>query len=64
LIEYFFVILWQLPFFVAIFMKDNEMVMVNGKSSDIAAKTLAEYLVTMNYAVKHIVIEHHGEIIP
>ena len=40
------------------------MVKVNGEQTDIAGKTLAEYLSTTNYDVKRIAAELNGDIVP
>lgn len=40
------------------------MVKVNGKSLDIAGKTVAEYLEATNYDTKRIAIERNGDIVP
>ena len=40
------------------------MVKVNGKDTDIAGKTLAEYLATTNYDMKRIAVERNGDIVP
>ncbi|MBQ7347060.1 MAG: sulfur carrier protein ThiS [Clostridia bacterium] len=40
------------------------MVKINGKSLDIAGKTLAEYLETTDYDAKRIAVERNEEIIP
>jgi len=40
------------------------MVKINGKSLDIAGKTLAEYLSSTDYDPKRIAVERNGEIVP
>ena len=40
------------------------MVKVNGTELDIAGKTLAEDLATMNYDMKRIAVECNGDIVP
>ena len=42
----------------------ESMVKINGKSLDIAGKTLAEYLETTDYDAKRIAVERNEEIIP
>ncbi|MBE6570254.1 MAG: sulfur carrier protein ThiS [Ruminococcaceae bacterium] len=39
------------------------MVKVNGKELDIAGKTVAEYLASIDYDPKRIAIERNGEIV-
>lgn len=40
------------------------MVKINGKSMDIAGKTISEYLSTTDYDVKRIAVERNGDIVP
>ena len=39
------------------------MVKINGKEFDIAGKTLADYLATVNYNPKRIAVERNGDIV-
>lgn len=39
------------------------MVTINGKSVDIAGKTIAEYLETTSFDIKRIAVEKNGEIV-
>ena len=41
-----------------------DMVKINGKSLDIAGKTIEQYLETTNYDLKRIAVERNGEIVP
>ena len=40
------------------------MVKINGNTTDIAGKSLAEYLATTDYDTKRIAVERNGEIVP
>lgn len=40
------------------------MITINGKPTDAAGKTLAEYLATTNYDMARIAVERNGEIVP
>lgn len=40
------------------------MITINGKNCDRAGISIAEYLETENYNIKHIVVEYNLEIIP
>lgn len=45
-------------------MEVMEMVKINGKESDLAGKTVADYLSAANYDTGRIVVERNGEIVP
>lgn len=40
------------------------MVKINGKAWDIAGKTLAAHLMSMDYDFKRIAVERNGDIVP
>lgn len=40
------------------------MVKINGKSLEIAGRTIAQYLATTSYDIRRIAIECNGEIVP
>lgn len=40
------------------------MVKINGKSLDVAGKTITQYLEQTDYVLQYIAVEHNGNIIP